>query len=140
VVEISGLKWSDPAPFGSNKVTLAEALLTPTRIFVSGLLPLIKSGRVKGLAHITGGGLTENTPRMLPDHLTPSYNYDAWQRPEVFNWLQSTGGIAEAEMQRAFNCGLGIVLACDKNDADSIVSDLTAAGETAMIMGELKNK
>ena len=140
VVEISGLKWGDPAPFGDSSLSLAEALLEPTRIYVSSLLPLIKTGKVKGLAHITGGGLTENTPRMLPDHLTPVYDLDAWQRPEVFNWLQSTGGIAEAEMQRAFNCGLGIVLACAKGDADQVLADLRAAGETAMVMGELKDK
>lgn len=140
VVEISGLQWSDPSPFGNKSKTLAETLLTPTRIYVNTLMPLVKIGVVKGLAHITGGGLTENTPRMLPAHLMPIYDHAAWDRPEVFSWLQSTGGIAEAEMQRAFNCGIGMVLACDPTNVDQILASLKESGETAMVMGHLKEK
>ncbi len=138
VVEISGLSWEASAPFGSPEISLAQALLTPTRIYVKSLMPLIKTGQIKGLAHITGGGLTENTPRMLPSHLSPVYDFDSWTRPEVFDWLQKTGGIEETEMQRAFNCGIGMVLACNQEDADHVLSGLKAAGETAMIIGHLQ--
>lgn len=139
VVEISGLKWSDPSPFSDNQ-TVAEALLEPTKIYVTQLLPLIRDGLVKGLAHITGGGLTENTPRMLPSHLTPVYDFDSWERPAVFNWLQDTGGIAESEMQRAFNCGIGMVVTCDPEHADKIVDALVSAGEAVRVIGHLVEK
>ena len=136
IVERSGLSWSDPAPFAPEQ-SLGRALLAPTRIYIQSILPLIKSRSMKGLAHITGGGLTENTPRMLPDHLTASYDMAAWPRPAVFSWLQETGNIAEAEMQRAFNCGIGlsIVVAADK--ADEVLDSLSASGETAYKIGRL---
>jgi len=139
VVEISGLSWTDRAPFGTDDQTLAEALLTPTRIYVASVLPLIKAGLVKGLAHITGGGLTENTPRMLPDSLVPSYDFESWDRPEVFRWLERTGGIADTEMRRAFNCGIGMVLTCDPNDAKVVIERLQQAGETPAIIGHLSD-
>jgi len=137
IVEISGLEWSARAPFDTEK-TLAEALLTPTRIYVNATLPLIRDGLVKGLAHITGGGLTDNTPRMLPDSLTADIDMQAWPRPAVFTWLQETGGIAEAELQRAFNCGIGMVLAVTKDDADNVLSRLKVSGELAWAIGTLK--
>ncbi len=136
VVEISGLNWSDPSPFSENQ-TLAEALLEPTKIYVTQLLPLIRRGLIKGLAHITGGGLTENTPRMLPSHLTPEYDFKSWERPNVFNWLQETGGIAESEMQRAFNCGIGMVITCDQSDTADILDVLAHSGEDARMIGHL---
>ncbi|NNE58666.1 MAG: phosphoribosylformylglycinamidine cyclo-ligase [Hellea sp.] len=136
VVELSGLSWSDPAPFAPGK-TLAEALLEPTKIYIKSVLPLIRDDLVKGLAHITGGGLTENTPRMLPSHLAGEYDMASWARPAVFDWLQETGNIAETEMQRAFNCGIGMVLAAAPEQADEVVSRLTASGETAQIVGRL---
>lgn len=137
IVDRSGLGWTDEAPFESGK-SLGEALLTPTRIYVKPLLPQLKSGRIKGLAHITGGGLTENTPRMLPAHLTPEFDLSAWDRPAVFNWLQEVGGVAEPEMQRTFNCGIGMVLCVDKSEAVDLMSDLIATGEQAAIIGQLK--
>ncbi len=139
VVELSGLKWSDPAPFADN-LDLGSALLAPTRIYVKSIMPLIKSRRIKGLAHITGGGLTENTPRMLPDHLTANYDMKAWSRPAVFDWLQKTGGIAEAEMQRAFNCGIGMVLAVSQQQAEGVLSSLHTLGEQAWAIGTLAEK
>jgi len=139
VVELSGLKWSDKAPFDGAK-DLATALLTPTKIYVESVLPLIRDDLVKGLAHITGGGLTENTPRMLPDHLTGEYDMKAWERPSVFKWLQETGNIAESEMQRAFNCGIGMVLAVDAEYAKTITERLNASGEDANIIGKLRAK
>ncbi len=138
VVERSGLSWTDPAPFDNGK-TLAEALLEPTRIYIKSLLPIIKSGNIKGLAHITGGGLTENTPRMLPDHLEADIDFGSFDRPAVFKWLQETGGIAESELRRAFNCGVGLVLAVAPSKADGVITALNAAGETAWVIGALSN-
>jgi len=138
VVERSGLSWDDPAPFDNHK-SLAEALLEPTRIYIKSLLPVIKSGRLKGLAHITGGGLTENTPRMLPDHLTANIDFDSFERPAVFRWLQEVGGIAEAELRRAFNCGVGLVLTVDPAKSAAVIKDLTSAGETAWVIGTLSD-
>ena len=131
VVERSGLGWNDAAPFADR--ALGEVLLEPTRIYVGDVLPLLRSGRVKGLAHITGGGLTENLPRALPDHLSADVDYSAWDRPAVFQWLQETGGIAESEMRRAFNCGIGMVLVVGADVADAVVAELAGA----VVVGKL---
>ena len=117
---------------------LAEALLEPTRIYVKALMPLIREGRIKGLAHITGGGITENTPRMLPDHLTFEVDYESFERPAVFKWLAKAGNVAESEMRRTFNCGVGMILAVEASEAHSICDTLNAAGETASVIGVLK--
>ncbi len=138
VVERSGLGWDAPCPFNPGK-TLAEALLTPTRIYVKSVLPLVRSGSIKGLAHITGGGLTDNTPRMLPDRLKPVYNMKAWPRPAVFQWLQDIGQITETELQRAFNCGIGMVLAVSPADVNSVQEALKASGETSWVIGTLED-
>ncbi|MCW5723605.1 MAG: phosphoribosylformylglycinamidine cyclo-ligase [Maricaulaceae bacterium] len=137
IVQLSGLGWDAPAPFEAGK-TLGEALLAPTRIYVRSLLPLIRAGKIKGLAHITGGGLIENPPRMTPDHLVPAIDYSAWPRPAVFDWLGKTGGVEEAEMRRAFNCGIGMVLAVAAEDAEDIRKALIAAGEKAWLIGQLQ--
>ncbi len=139
VVEVSGLDWSDPAPFATEK-TLAEALLEPTRIYVKALIPLIRNNLIKGLAHITGGGITDNTPRMLPNHLGPEIDFNAWARPTVFEWLQETGNIDEAEMRRAFNCGIGMILAVDASHKDAVMDALHKAGEPAYNLGRLVGK
>ncbi len=136
IVERSGLQLGDPAPFDKTK-TLGEALLAPTRIYVKTLLPLIRGGQVKGLAHITGGGLTENTPRMLPDRLVAKIDYKAWTLPPVFQWLQQVGGISDEEMHRTFNCGIGIVLAVDPAALMPLMEQLANDGETAFVIGEL---
>ena len=106
---------------------------------MQSLVPLIKTGKIKGLAHITGGGITDNVPRMLPDRLEPIIDFASWPRPDVFNWLQKTGNIEESEMRRAFNCGIGMVLAVSENEVDQLISDLEAAGESAFVIGSLKN-
>ena len=137
VVSLAGLSWDDAAPFAKGQ-TLGQALLEPTRIYVKSVLPVIRAGLVKGLAHITGGGLTENTPRMLPDHLIAEYDFDAIDRPAVFDWLQHMGNIKEAEMQRAFNCGVGMVIAVDAAHAEKALSMFIEAGEDAKIIGALK--
>ncbi|MEM7640295.1 MAG: phosphoribosylformylglycinamidine cyclo-ligase [Pseudomonadota bacterium] len=136
VVERSGLSYQEAAPFLSNQ-SLGEALLSPTRLYSAAALPLIKDGLAKGLAHITGGGLTENTPRMCPDSLTPRIDRNAWSAPDVFRWLQETGNIAEDEMHRTFNMGIGMVFAVAKEDVDQAVKSLESLGEQPVIIGDL---
>jgi len=138
IVEISGLTWTDPSPFTDNQ-TLGEALITPTKLYVKTVLPLIREGLVTGLAHITGGGLTENTPRMLPKSLKADIEMSAWDRPAVFTWLQEAGGVDEAEMQRAFNCGIGMVLAVKPENMTSVLEKLEALGEKAWVIGQLSD-
>ncbi|MCF8504279.1 MAG: phosphoribosylformylglycinamidine cyclo-ligase [Caulobacter sp.] len=137
VVERSGLGWDAPSPFGDG--TLAESLMTPTRIYVKSTLPLIKAGRIKGVAHITGGGLIENPPRAIADGLVPRFDWNAWDMGPVFQWLQQTGGIAEHEMRRTFNCGVGFLLIVARDEATAVLADLLEAGEDAFVCGELAN-
>ena len=137
VVERTGLSFADTAPF-TNK-PLGEALLEPTRLYSSAALPLIRAGLTTGLAHITGGGLTENTPRMCPDHLTPRIDRSAWAPPAVFDWLQSEGAIETDEMHRTFNMGIGLVFAVPADKADQAMTVLSDAGETPVIIGDLAN-
>lgn len=139
VVERSGLSYDDAAPF-SNSESLGEALLTPTRLYSKAALALIKGDLVRGLAHITGGGLTENTPRMCPDHLAPRIDRKAWAPPAVFNWLQDIGNIVEDEMHRTFNMGIGMVFAVAPDQADAAIAALKEAGETPVILGDLVDK
>ena len=139
VVEMSGLKWPDDAPFAPGQ-SVGETLLTPTKLYIKSVVPLIKEGLVKGLAHITGGGLIENPPRMLPDHLGFELDYSSWQRPAVFDWLAETGGIDEQEMRRAFNGGIGMLLAVAADDAEAISVALNDAGEDAFVCGQLVAK
>ncbi len=140
IVEISGLDWDSPAPFAPDQ-TLAEALLTPTKIYVKDLMPVIRQsqikGQVKGLAHITGGGITDNVPRMLPRRLRPEIDFTTWARPSVFSWLQEVGGVTEAEMRRAFNCGIGMVVCASSENAPEILASLNADTEQAYIIGKL---
>jgi phosphoribosylformylglycinamidine cyclo-ligase len=137
VADHVGLSFDAPAPFAPEQ-PLGQALLTPTRIYVKALTPLIRAGQIKGLAHITGGGITENTPRMLPHHLSFEVDYAAFERPAVFEWLQEAGAIAEAEMRRTFNCGIGMIAAVAPDQADAVCAALTAAGEQASVIGALK--
>ena len=136
IVEREGLFYGGPSPF-SNAETLGEALLTPTRLYAPLVMPLIRAGRIKGLAHITGGGLTENTPRMCPDELIPRIDRAAWTPPPVFQWLQEAGQVELEEMHRTFNMGIGLVLAVAPEDADTVIADLKAAGEDPRVLGEL---
>jgi len=136
IVERSGLAWDAPAPFAPGR-TLAEALMEPTRIYVKSVLPQIKAGRIKGLAHITGGGLIENPPRAVADGLVAEFDWNAWTLPPVFAWLQDTGGVAEQEMRRTFNCGVGLMLIVAAEDAPEVLSGLLEAGEEAFVCGQL---
>jgi phosphoribosylaminoimidazole synthetase len=137
VVERSGLAWDGPAPFAPGK-SLAEALLIPTRIYAKALKPLFDANLIKGLAHITGGGLVENTPRALPDHLAADFDWSAWERPAVFAWLQSTGGVPEEDMRRTFNLGVGLSLIVAPAHVDEVIAQLGAGGERGFKIGVLK--
>lgn len=121
---------------------IAADLLTPTRLYVKSCLAAIKSGGVHALVHVTGGGITENTPRVLPDNVSAQIHLDSWKRPEIFNWLQarSNGSISDTEMLRTFNCGIGMLLVVDKNKADSILATVREAGETAYLVGSIVEK
>jgi phosphoribosylformylglycinamidine cyclo-ligase len=121
VVEKSGLTLEVPAPFASGKL-LGDALLTPTRLYVSAALEAIKIGGVKGLAHITGGGITDNLPRCLPDGLDAEVDLSAIAVLPVFQWLAREAGIAESEMLRTFNCGIGLVAVTDEAHADAVIA------------------
>ncbi len=140
IVEISGIDWYLPAPF-DEKQTLSEALLTPTRIYVKPLLSALKAGiGIKALAHITGGGFIDNIPRVLPDHLAAHVELDKITVPKVFAWLARVGGMSEREMLRTFNCGVGMLCAVAAEDAEKLVTHLTAVGETAAIVGRLTER
>jgi phosphoribosylformylglycinamidine cyclo-ligase len=120
IVEKADLSWDSDAPFAPGK-KLGEALLTPTRLYVKGALAAIRAG-AKGLAHITGGGITDNLPRCLPDGLDAQVDLSAITPLPVFPWLARTGGVAEAEMLRAFNCGIGMVAVADAAQADAVIA------------------
>jgi phosphoribosylformylglycinamidine cyclo-ligase len=124
-------------PMGSG--TLGEALLAPTTIYVKALLELFKAVPVKALSHITGGGLLENLPRVLPAHCSAVIDTGSWQWPEVFNWLQDKGGVATREMYRTFNCGVGMVLCLAATDAARAIAQLEDAGHQAWQIGRIEN-
>ena len=117
--------------------TLGEALLAPTHIYVKPLLELIEQIPVHALAHITGGGLPENLPRVLPDGVNAKIDLGSWQRPAVFDWLQQHGNVEESEMLRTFNCGIGMVIAVAAADVDEATALLEAAGETIYRIGRI---
>jgi phosphoribosylformylglycinamidine cyclo-ligase len=132
------LAWDAPAPFDASRA-LGEALLEPTRIYVKPVLGAIReTGAVKAVAHITGGGLSENVPRVLPDGIAAHIDLGAWVPPPVFGWLMRTGGIDEAEMLRTFNCGIGLVLVVAPDRAAAVRHTLQAAGEASSRIGELE--
>jgi phosphoribosylaminoimidazole synthetase len=136
IVERSGLAWDAPAPFAAGQ-TLAQALLTPTRIYIKSVLPHLRAGRVSGVAHITGGGLIENPPRAIAEGLVPRFDWDAWSPAPVFDWLQQTGGVADHEMRRTFNCGVGLVLVVKPDDIAVVLETFAREGEDAFLVGEL---
>ncbi len=133
-VERSGLGFADPAPFSNT--TLGEALLAPTRIYVKSTLSTLAMG-TRAMAHITGGGLTENVPRVLPDGLGAEINLDTWTLPPVFSWLTEVAELDAAEALKTYNCGIGMVLVAPSTDADRIVNALNDTGEMAMMIGSV---
>jgi phosphoribosylformylglycinamidine cyclo-ligase len=136
IVERSGLAWDAPAPFEAGK-TLAQALLAPTRIYIKTVLPHLKAGRIKGLAHITGGGLIENPPRAIAAGFEARFDWNAWILPPVFAWLQETGGVSDHELRRTFNCGVGLMLIVAPEDLPDVLEGLVRDGEDAFVIGEL---
>ncbi len=121
-------------------VPLADAVMAPTRIYARSLQALIQSMRVKGMAHITGGGLTENIPRILPDHLTAVIDRSGWPLPPLFQWLQKEGQVEDAEMHRVFNCGIGMAVIVSQYDAGAAMQLLSAAGETVFHIGHIETR
>ncbi len=134
--------WDAPAPFAPD-TRLADALLVPTRIYVKPVLAALQAtggargGPIKALAHITGGGLSENIPRVIPDGLGVLLSAKTWQRPEVFDWLQKTGNIADAEMYRTFNCGIGMTITVAAEHIDKALQTLREHGEQPVVIGEV---
>jgi phosphoribosylformylglycinamidine cyclo-ligase len=118
--------------------TLGDAIMAPTRIYVQPLLALLRALPVKGMAHITGGGLTGNVPRILPAHVKAEIVQAAWPRPKLFEWLQREGGVAESEMHRVFNCGIGMVVVVARECVQQATQILRDAGEPALVIGSIK--
>ncbi|SEW12704.1 phosphoribosylformylglycinamidine cyclo-ligase [Cognatiyoonia koreensis] len=135
VVELSGLGWDADCPFDDG--TLGAALLAPTRLYVNQALAAVRAGGVHGLAHITGGGLTENLPRVLPHGLGAVINLSAWTLPPVFRWIAETGGMAESELLKTFNAGVGMVVVVAKDEATALTQLLEDAGETVYRLGSV---
>jgi len=136
IVQKAGIDYLDHAPFQPG-TTLAEALLKPTRIYVKSVLAAIAAGGVHGIAHITGGGLIENIPRILPKGLGANLNASTWKLPEIFKWLANTGRISQLEMARTFNCGIGMVIIVDQQHADNLSQILTQHREHVIPIGKI---
>lgn len=117
--------------------TIGDFLIEPTRIYVKPILELINSVDVRGIAHITGGGITENLPRILPKNIAASINLTAWKRPPIFSWIQQTGSIEQSEMLRTFNCGIGMIVCVSVNDEEEALKKLANTGERAFSIGTL---
>lgn len=132
-----GWEMNAPAPFDASK-TLLDTLIEPTRIYVKSLLPVIRDGDIAALAHITGGGLLENIPRVLPDGSHAVVDADAWAQPGLMGFLMEQGNIAPEEMARTFNCGIGMVLAVNADKAEAVSARLSEAGETVFTIGAIE--
>ena len=136
IVKKSGLGWDADCPWGEG--SLGAALLAPTRLYVKQALAAVQAGGVHALAHITGGGLTENLPRVLPEGLGAEIDLNSWTLPAVFQWLADNGGMDQAEMLKTFNAGIGMVLSVAADQADALEALLTEAGEHVVRLGSVK--
>jgi phosphoribosylformylglycinamidine cyclo-ligase len=138
LVSEAKLSWDNPAPFDASK-RMAEALLAPTRIYVKPVLKTVReTGGVKALAHITGGGLSENLPRVLPDGVAAHVDLGTWKAPAVLGWLRQEGRLDDAEMLRTFNCGIGMILVVAMDAADAVGALLTKEGDHPIRIGEIE--
>ncbi|AEV25908.1 MULTISPECIES: phosphoribosylformylglycinamidine cyclo-ligase [Azospira] len=135
IIERSGADFN--AKF-DGEATLADAVMAPTRIYVKPLLALLQTLPVKGMAHITGGGLTENVPRVLPENTVAILDKSSWQRPKLFDWLQAEGNVSDDEMHRVFNCGIGMVVVVAQEHARQAIQLLQAAGEKVWQIGDIR--
>ncbi|VAW58010.1 Phosphoribosylformylglycinamidine cyclo-ligase, partial [hydrothermal vent metagenome] len=134
VIEVSKADLSQPC---GEKHTLGEALLAPTRIYVKSIHTLLQQIDIHAMSHITGGGLLENIPRVMPENTRAQIDASSWQLPDVFKWLQREGNIEMQEMYRTFNCGIGMVLVVNAEDVDNAIELLNRAGERACRLGEI---
>jgi phosphoribosylformylglycinamidine cyclo-ligase len=140
IVSVSGLRLNDKAPFASRQ-TVAEALLVPTRIYVKSLLKVVKASKsIKALAHITGGGFVENIPRVLPKGTVAEIDLDQVPYLPVFKWLEETGGVAQREMLRTFNCGIGMIVVASAKDAKKVSTSLRRSGENVVTLGYIRKR
>lgn len=137
IVADSGIDLAAKPPYSCAAQTMGEALLSPTRIYVKSLLPILAKGHVKGLCHITGGGLTENLPRVLPQGIAAEIDLSSWHLPNIFEWLRTQGKVPTHEMLRTFNCGIGMVAVVAASDMLMVRDALEKAGEAVYIIGEL---
>tara|TARA_R110002110_G_scaffold20312_64_gene82639 strand:- start:823 stop:1869 length:1047 start_codon:yes stop_codon:yes gene_type:complete len=135
IVELSGLDWADACPWGEG--TLGAALLTPTKLYVKGAVSALRGDCVQALAHITGGGLTENLPRVLPEGLGAEIDLTAWDLPPVFKWLGATGGMAEAELLKTFNSGVGMIVVVQPDQVAAAKAAFATDGHAAFEMGRI---
>jgi phosphoribosylaminoimidazole synthetase len=139
IVERSNLNYTDPAPWNSNEA-LGDELLTPTRIYVKPVINLVKKDIIKGLSHITGGGLTDNIPRMLPDTLAAEVDVSTWEQPALFKWFKKAGGLSAQEYARTWNTGLGLVIIVSEEDQETVLSSLEKDGDKAMVVGKVVSR
>lgn len=133
LLEVSGASLDEAL----GDTTLGDALIAPTRLYVKSLLPFLRAGKINAMAHITGGGLTENIPRVLPDNCIAEIKTNSWDLPPVFEWLKTQGNIADSEMLKTFNCGIGMVLVVEAEQAETLAAELAAAGETVYQLGHI---
>ena len=138
LVEMSGLGWEAACPWSDK--TLGQELLTPTRLYVKQALAAVRAGGVHALAHITGGGLTENLPRVLPEDMGATIDLDTWTLPAVFAWMRELGGMNDAEMLKTFNCGIGMILVVSANEAEALEALLTEQGESVFRIGTVTDQ
>jgi phosphoribosylformylglycinamidine cyclo-ligase len=136
-LEVSGASLQDSIGKDDDAITLSEALLRPTNIYVKTILQLVKQFKIHAIAHITGGGLTENVPRVLPVRSKAVIDVKAWDRSEIFTWLQQQGNIEEAEMLRTFNCGIGMVIVVPASEVEEIISTIRLQGMKSWAIGSI---
>lgn len=139
LIDKAGLSWNDPAPW-STGTSVGEALLTPTRIYTKALKPFFGTEKIHGASHITGGGLIENVPRMLPDHLKAEIELTSWELPAVFAWLKKTGELTQEDLLSTFNTGCGMILAVSDENKNDVLETLKEQGETPWLIGQVTSK
>jgi len=139
IIEVSGADLNDKFNGAPVDASLGETLLTPTRIYVKSILAALAVAPIKAIAHITGGGLTDNVPRVMPENTCAKIDRQSWFRPAIFDWLQDQGNIDEDEMLHTFNCGIGMVLIVDAGNVDKIQASLTQSGETVFRIGHISD-
>jgi len=138
--KILELNESDLNAHFDGERTLADCIMAPTRIYVKPLLALMQQVRVKGMAHITGGGLLENIPRVLPQNVVAQIDGQSWHMPKLFEWLRTMGGVEQQEMYRTFNCGIGMAVIVGSGDAPAAIRQLEASGESVSVIGIIRER